>query len=46
MPDFLTLWSSMLTTLCSFLMSEPVYYFVGAILLLFTAGIVKRICTI
>ena len=43
MQDFLTFFSSILTTLSDFLLTEPVYYFVGVFLLLFIAGAVKRI---
>lgn len=46
MQSFLDLWSGFLITLSSFLMTEPVIYFVGCVLLLFVAGIVKRAMSI
>lgn len=46
MQDFLSLWSGMLSSFSAFLMTEPVIYFVGAALLLFTIGIVKRALSI
>lgn len=46
MQDFLDLWSGWLLSISEFLMTEPIIYFVGCILLLFVAGIVKNMMTI
>lgn len=43
MQSFLTFASQLFGTISSFLLSEPVVWFVGVFLVLFVAGLVKRI---
>ena len=45
MQDFLTFFSSLFDTLAGFLMTEPVYWFVGVFLLLAVIGLLKRLIT-
>lgn len=43
MPDFLNFFSGLLNAVCDFLMSEPINYFVGIMVLLFIAALVRYI---
>ena len=45
MQDFLTFFSSVFDILTDFLMTEPIYWFVGVFLLLAVFGILKRFIT-
>lgn len=43
MPDFLTFFTGLLNAISDFLMSEPINYFVGIMVLLFIAALVRYI---
>lgn len=43
MQDFVTFMASMLSTICDFLLSEPIIWFVGIFLLSAVAGFVFKI---
>lgn len=45
MQDFLTFFSSVFDIFADFLMTEPIYWFVGVFLLLAVFGILKRLIT-
>lgn len=43
---FLSFWSYSLQSVADFLMTEPISYFTGLIILAFVAGLFRRICNI
>lgn len=45
MQNALSFFTSCLTSVCSFLMTEPIVWFVGILLLASVAQLVKYICT-
>lgn len=44
--DFVAFWDYILASIAQFLMTEPVVYITGLILLGFVISLVKRICNI
>lgn len=46
MQDFLTFLSVLLQIVATFLMTEPIYYFTGIVILLAVVALVKRIINI
>lgn len=46
LTDFLTFWTALGNWACNFLMSEPISWFVGILLLLAVAQLFKRITNI
>ena len=43
MPNFSTFFSAILSSVAEFLMSEPINYFVGIVVLFYIAGLVRYI---
>lgn len=43
MPNFTTFFSAILTSISSFLMTEPISYFVGIVVLFYIAALVRYI---
>lgn len=45
MPSFATFFSSILSSVADFLMTEPINYFVGIVVLFYIAALVRYIMT-
>lgn len=43
MQDFVTLWSSLFGIVTDFLMSPPIIWFVGIVILILIAGFIRKI---
>lgn len=43
MQDFLSLWSGFLTSICDFLLTEPVIWFTGCFVLIAVVAVVNKI---
>ena len=46
MQDFLSLWSGFLTSICDFLLTEPVIWFTGCFVLIAVSAVFKKIIRI